>query len=61
MTVAFTLDIGNSDRLTAGFKDLHAGKLLPYVIHNVGTVEFGTNNTVFYTECDLHNRPCAVK
>lgn len=29
MLVAFTLDIGNTERLTAGFKDMTTGKILP--------------------------------
>lgn len=61
MIVGFTLDVGNQDRLTAGFKNLETGKFYPNVLHNVGSIEFGSDKVVYYTECDIHNRPCVVK
>jgi protease II len=58
----FILDIGNTERLTAGVKDMTSNKVLPIRLKNVSQVEFGSNNNIlFYTETDHSNRPCKVK
>lgn len=41
MMVAFTLDIGNTEFLTAGFKDLATNTVLPIKLESIGTVDFG--------------------
>lgn len=41
MTIAFTIDIGNTEKLTAGFKDMRTGKILTTKIDSVGQIEFG--------------------
>jgi len=35
-------------------------KVLPTKLENVGSVEFGCGQIVFFTECDSYNRPCIV-
>ena len=60
MMVAFTFDIGMSEKLTGGFKDMRSGKVLPLRLDSVGQIEFGCGNTVFYTETDSQNRPFKV-
>jgi protease II len=59
--VAFTIDVGNTERLTGGFKDMASGKVLDLKLENVGSVDFGCGRTVFYTETNEHNRPYVVK
>lgn len=39
--VAFTLDIGNTEFLTAGFKDLTTNKVLPIKLESIGSIDFG--------------------
>ena len=58
---AFTVDIGNTENLTLGFKNLETNEILPFQIHNVGSCEFGLERTIYFTECDHYNRPCKVK
>jgi oligopeptidase B len=58
--VAFTLDIGNTENLTGGFKNLSTGKILPRKLENVGDIVFGAEHIVFYTESDAYNRPYKV-
>lgn len=36
MMVAFTFDIGMSEKLTGGFKDMRKGKVLPLRLESVG-------------------------
>ena len=38
---AFTVDIGNTERLTGGIKDCVTGKLLPIKLESIGQIEFG--------------------
>ena len=59
--IAFILDIGNTERLTGGFKDLKTGKVLPIKIESVGNIDWGCDRIVYYTENDSTNRPCKVK
>jgi len=61
MLVAFTIDIGNTEKLTAGFKDMSTGKVLPLKIESVGSIDFGCGQNVYYTETDSSNRPYKVK
>ena len=59
--IAFKVDIGNMERVTAGFKDMTTGKVLKTKLTNVGDIIFGCGRTVFYTECDADsNRPYKV-
>jgi oligopeptidase B len=41
MTVGFTVDIGGTEHLTAGFKDLRTNKFLPHKLESIGQLEFG--------------------
>lgn len=58
---AFTVDIGNTEFLTLGFKNMESGEILPFQVQNVGSCEFGLDRTIYFTECDHNNRPCKVK
>ncbi len=46
--VGFTIDIGNTEILTGGFKDMTTGKILSTKLERVGGIEFGTD-CVFFT------------
>jgi len=46
------LDIGNTEKLTGGFKDMTTGKFLPIRLDNIGDIVFGEDRVVFYTETD---------
>lgn len=61
MMVGFTVDIGGTEHLTAGFKDLRTNQFLPHKLESVGQLEFGEHNTVYYTQCDEFNRPYKVQ
>jgi protease II len=50
--VAFILDIGNTEKLTGGFKNMSTGRILPQRLDNIGDIVFGENHVVFYTETD---------
>lgn len=50
--VAFTLDIGNTEILTGGFKNLTTGKFLTFKLENIGDIIFGNGHVVFYTQTD---------
>jgi oligopeptidase B len=59
--IAFKLDIGNTEKITTGFKDMNTGQVLKTKLTNVGDIIFGCGRTVFYTECDTEsNRPYKV-
>jgi oligopeptidase B len=58
--VAFILDIGNTERLTGGFKNMTTGKILPIRLDNIGDIVFGEDHVVFYSETDSQNRPYKV-
>jgi len=61
--VAFTLDIGGSEKLTAGIKDMKKNEVLSnFKLEGVSSLEFGKgHDTVFYVETDEMNRPCKVR
>lgn len=62
--VAFTVDIGNTERLTAGVKDMKTGKVLLNIkLPNVNSLEFSADGKhLYFVECDtVHNRPYIVK
>lgn len=60
--VVFTVDIGNTERQTAGIRDMAKRCYSPLPIQNVCQCEFGaSSNVLFYTETDHANRPCSVK
>lgn len=61
--VAFTLDIGGSERLTAGIKDMTKNEVIAnFKLEGVSTIEFGKgHDTVFYVETDEMNRPFKVR
>jgi protease II len=59
--IAFKLDIGNTERITAGFKDMNTGKVLSTKLNNIGDIIFGCGRVVYYTVCDEDsNRPYKV-
>ena len=49
-TVAFILDVGNTEKLVGGFKNIQTGKILPVQIDNVSDIIFGEEHTVYYSE-----------
>lgn len=62
--VAFTVDIGNTERLTGGVKDMRTGTVLANVkLQNVSCVEFANDGQhLYFVESDkVHNRPYTVK
>jgi len=58
--VAFVLDIGNTERLTGGFKNLTTGKILPHRLNNISDIIFGEEHVVYYSEANDQNRPYKV-
>ena len=59
-TVAFILDVGNTEKLVGGFKNIQTGKILPVQIDNVSDIIFGEEHTVYYSEVNDQNRPYKV-
>jgi protease II len=65
--VAFTVDIGNTERCTGGLKDMKSGKILPgWKVENISQMEvFGKDlqgqDMVYYVEMNEHNRPYKVR
>lgn len=61
--IAFTVDIGNTERLTGGIKDMKTGEVLQHIkLEGISQMEFGAgNDTIFYVETDIMNRPYKVK
>jgi len=61
--IAFTLDIGNTERLTAGIKDMQKNEVLRSIkLENVTSLEFGRGRDIlYYVETDSLNRPFRVK
>ena len=63
--VAFTVDIGNTEFLTGGVRDMKENRVLPQImLPNVGQVEFGGGENptcLYFTEADEYNRPCKLK
>jgi len=55
--VAFTLDIGNTEVLTGGVKDMRVNKVIGGLkLNNVCQIEFTTDNHILYTETEGVNR-----
>ena len=52
--VAFTLDIGNTERITGGIKDMGKNEVLRNVkLEGISQIEFGEGRyTIFYVETD---------
>ena len=52
--VAFTLDIGNTERITGGIKDMGKNEVLRNVkLEGISQIEFGEGrDTIFYVETD---------
>jgi protease II len=61
--IGFTLDIGNTERITGGVKDMQTGEVLKNVkLEGISQMEFGRGrDTLFYVETDHMNRPYKVK
>ena len=61
--IGFTLDIGNTERLTGGIKDMKTNEVLKNVkLENISQIEFGRgSDTIYYVETDAMNRPYKVK
>lgn len=61
--IAFTIDIGNTERLTGGIKDMKKNEVLKNIkLEGVSQIEFGRgHDTIFYVETDQMNRPYKVK
>lgn len=68
--IAFTVDIGNSEKATAGLKDMKSGRVVPdFKLENVSQVEFfgqefvdgEAEDVLFFVEMNSHNRPYKVK
>lgn len=61
--VAFTLDIGNTERITGGVKCMLKNEVLPHVkLEGISQLEFGAGrDTMFFVETDSLNRPYKVK
>ena len=61
--IAFTLDIGNTERLTGGVKDLRTNQIYINIrLEDVSQMEFGSgHDQLFYVETNEMNRPYKVK
>lgn len=60
--IAFTLDIGNTERLTGGIKDMQTKEIMKIKLEGISQIEFGRGrDTIFYVETDAMNRPYKVK
>lgn len=61
--IAFTLDIGNTERLTGGIKDMQKNEVLKNIkLEGISQMEFGRGrDTLFFVETDAMNRPYKVK
>lgn len=70
--VAFTIDIGNNEVLTAGIKDMVKNEVLNFRLENVSQVEFFgkdkvdsnealiSDDNIYYVSVDQYNRPYKV-
>lgn len=55
--VAFTLDVGNTEVLTGGVKDMRINKVISGLkLNNVCQIEFTDDNAIMYTETQGVNR-----
>lgn len=61
--IAFIIDIGNTESLTAGIKCMKTNQILRnFRLENIGALEFCLDGeSVYYTCVDAHNRPFKVK
>jgi protease II len=61
--IGYTLDVGNTEKQTAGFKNMKDDVVLDRRIEGVGQIEFGCqSNIIFYTKADFEtNRPYKVE
>ena len=61
--IAFTLDIGNTERLTGGIKDMQKNEVLKNIkLEGISQIEFGRGReSIYYVETDSMNRPYKVK
>lgn len=61
--VAFTLDIGNTEKITGGIKDMQTGEILMNIkLEGISQIEFGAGrDIIYYVETDEMNRPYKVK
>ena len=61
--IAFTLDIGNTERLTGGIKDMLKNEVLKNIkLEGISQIEFGRGrDSIYYVETDAMNRPYKVK
>jgi len=52
--IAFTLDVGNTERLTGGIKDMKNNEVLKNIrLENISQIEFGRGReTIYYVETD---------
>jgi protease II len=58
--IAFTVDIGNTERCTGGIKDMKTGKV-SHKIENISQMEFVKGGDLLVVEMDENNRPYCVK
>jgi len=61
--IAYTLDIGNTERLTGGIKDMLKNEVLKNIkLEGISQIEFGRGrDSIYYVETDAMNRPYKVK
>ena len=63
--VAFTVDVGNTEVLKGGVKDMRENRVLDIMLPRVGQIEFGGGENpkvLYFTESDSEsNRPSKVK
>ena len=61
--IAYTLDIGNTERLTGGIKDMKTNEVLKNIkLEGISQIEFGRGReNIYYVETDSMNRPYKVK
>ena len=61
--IAFTLDIGNTEKLTGGIKDMQKNEVLRNIkLEGISQMEFGRGReTLYFVETDSMNRPFRVK
>lgn len=60
--IAFTIDIGNTEKLTGGIKDMTTNEVLKNIkLEGISQMEFGRGrDTLFFVETDAMNRPFRV-
>ena len=60
--IGFTVDIGNTERLTGGIKCMKTNKILSGIrLEDMGAMEFSLDgDSVYFTQMDANNRPYKV-